>query len=152
MIDSVDKSILRLLQRNAKITVKEMTERLSLTATPIHERIKKLEKLGYIDGYKASLNRSSLGLNLVVYCSISLKDQQTENLEQFEKDVHKFSEIVEVYHIAGSFDYLLKVMVLDMEMYHEFVSKRLASLENIARVQSSFVMTEVKPFGGIPVE
>ncbi|MDC9723033.1 MAG: Lrp/AsnC family transcriptional regulator [Urechidicola sp.] len=151
MLDQTDKNILKLLQSNGKITIKELASKLNLTATPIFERIKRLESEGYISSYKAILNRKKIGLQLVAFCNISLKSHETNYIAKFEKDILQFDEVIECYHIAGMFDYLIKVMVLDMDEYQHFVAKKLASIENLGQVQSAFVMTEVKSELNLPV-
>ncbi len=151
MLDTIDKSILDELQKDGKITIKEIAGKLKLTTTPIFERIKRLENEGYIKEYKAILDRHKIGLPLLVFCNISLNQHQTEFLEKFEKDIQLFPEVVACYHIAGMYDYLIKVVIPDMASYQHFVSKKLASLENIGKVQSSFVMTEVKNSKEFPV-
>ena len=152
MIDSTDKAILNLLQENAKYTIKELSLRLNLTSTPIFERIKRLENDGYILSYSARIDRKKIGLSLVSYCNVSLKSHETSFLEKFEKDIIQFNEVTECYHIAGMYDYLLKIMVKNMEDYQYFVAKKLASIDNIGQVQSAFVMTEVKSTSKIPVD
>ena len=151
MIDSTDKAILNLLQENAKYTIKELAAKLNLTATPIFERIKRLENDGYILSYNAKIDRKKIGLSLVSYCNVSLKSHETSFIEKFEKDIIQFDEVIECYHIAGMYDYLLKIMVKNMDEYHYFVANKLASIENIGQVQSAFVMTEVKSSSKIPV-
>jgi len=143
-IDATDKQILNLLQEDAKYTNKEIADKLNMTTTPIFARIKKLEREGFIQKYVALVDRKKAQLSLVAFCDVSLKEHTTEYLECFQKDVQLLEEVIECYHIAGMFDYLLKVVVPDMETYQNFVAKKLASLDNIGRVQSSFVMTEIK--------
>lgn len=152
MIDQVDKSILNLLQENCKYTIKELASKLNLTTTPIFERIKRLENDGYIKNYKAIIDRKKIGLSLIIFCNVSLKNHETIMISKFEKEIINFSEVIECYHIAGMYDYLVKVMVKDMDEYQYFVAKKLASLENLGQVQSSFVMTEVKTMANLPVE
>lgn len=152
MIDQTDKNILKLLQSNGKYTIKEIAAKLNLTATPIFERIKRLEKDGYIESYKAIINRKKIGLSLITFCNVSLKNHETTMISKFEKDIIKFNEVIECYHIAGMYDYLIKVMVKDMDEYQQFVAKKLASLDNLGQVQSSFVMTEVKSMANLPVD
>ncbi|GAB1309386.1 Lrp/AsnC family transcriptional regulator [Urechidicola sp. KH5] len=151
-MDSTDKQLLRLLQSNGKYTIKELAAKLNRTVTPIFERIKKLENEGYITSYKAIINRKKVGLSLVAFCNISLKNHDTTMISNFEKEILKFEEVIECYHIAGMFDYLIKVMVHNMDAYQEFVTKKLASIENLGQVQSAFVMTEVKPTANIPIQ
>ena len=143
-LDELDRQLLELLQTNAKRTIKEMAEQLHLSTTPVFERIKRLEKEGYIDRYVAVLNRKKVGLGLLVMCDVSLKEHNLDYIQQFETAVLQLKEVMECYHIAGAFDYLLKVVVTDMDAYQRFVKEKLATLDNIGRVQSYFVMTEVK--------
>lgn len=144
MPDIYDIAILEEVQINAKITVKELSEKINLSPTPTFERLKKLEKEGYITGYHAKLDIKKLGLSLMVMCNVSLKIHQKDFIEKFQEEIIRFDEVKECYHIAGMYDYLLKIVVKDMDAYQLFVSKKLASLENIGNVQSSFVMIELK--------
>ncbi len=150
-MDTIDRTILTLLQKDGKITIKEIAERLNLTTTPIFERVKKLEREGIIKSYKAIIDRKKVGLQLMIFCNVTLNLHQTDYLKKFEKDIHQFPEVVECYHVAGMFDYLIKIYAEDMESYQYFLSNKLASLENISKVQSSFVMTEVKDFSFLPI-
>ncbi len=151
-LDSIDKAILRLLQEDAKLTNKEIAAQMKMTTTPIYERIKRLEREGFITKYVAVVDRKKINLPLVAFCNVELKEHSMKYLERFESDVQSLTEVVEVYHIAGMYDYLLKVVLKDMETYQHFVAKKLAALENIGRVQSAFVMTEIKYSGSLPVE
>lgn len=146
MIDHYDRKILELLQSNAKLTIKEISSMIQLSVTPVFERIKKLEKEGYIRGYYARLNREKLGFNLMVICNVTLDTHQSQYIEKFESDVLHLEEVKACYHIAGTYDYLLMIVVKDVTEYQYFVSKKLASLEHIGKVQSSFVMKEIKAF------
>lgn len=143
-IDAIDRRIIQLLQMDGKMKIKEIAHSLKMTTTPIFDRIKRLEKEGFIEGYSTRVNKEKLGFNLVAFCTVSLESHHKEYLHQFVKDVESISEVAECYHIAGMFDYLLKIYVKDMVDYQNFITQKLASLPNIGRVQSSFVMTEVK--------
>lgn len=144
MLDATDLRILQMLQEDANVTTKEIAAQLHITTTPVFERVKRLQKEGYIHKYVALLDRKKVGLTLVAYTNVSLKEHNSEFLTRFEEAVKSLPEVVECYHIAGLFDYLLKVVVKDMDAYQHFVAKKLAALENIGKVQSSFVMTEIK--------
>ena len=143
-LDEIDKQILEALQRNARITTKELSYDLKLSQTPIYERIKRLEREGIIKGYVALLDKEKVGKPTLTYCSVQLKEHAKPFLEQFEREVVTFTEVVECYYIAGNFDYLLRVLVKDISQYQNFLVNKLAALENIQNVQSMFVMTEVK--------
>ncbi|MGW8121528.1 Lrp/AsnC family transcriptional regulator [Roseivirga echinicomitans] len=150
MMDRVDKQILRLLQLDAKRTTKEIAAELGLTTTPVHERIKKLEREGYIQQYSIRIDRKKVGLMMMAFCSVSLKNHERSFIEKFEEDIQLLDEVIDCYHIGGMFDYLLKVLVPDMDGYQRFISKKLADLDNIGNVQSSFVMSEIKHSAQIP--
>lgn len=150
-IDATDLRILALLQENAKYTNKEVAARLGMSTTPVYERIRRLEEQGYIRGYAALLDKEKMGYNLVAYCNVQLKEHAQAFLQKFEDEVLHLNEVVECYHIAGMFDYLLKVVATDMKAYQDFIVNKLAALDNIGNVQSSFVMTQVKWGVGVPV-
>ena len=150
MIDEIDSKILTLLQKDGKMTFKEIANELDLTTTPVYERIKKMEKNGVIQSYKAIVDRRKLGLQLLVFCNVSLKEHQASFLENFENDIVNFPEVISCYHIAGMYDYLIQLTVKDMDDYQVFISKKIANINNIAKVQSSFVMTEVKTNQDLP--
>lgn len=152
MPDPFDVAILQEVQKNAKITIKDLSEKINLSPTPTFERLKKLEKEGYITGYHAKLDIKKLGLSLMVMCNVSLKNHQKDIIEKFQEEIIRFDEVKECYHIAGMYDYLLKIIVKDMDAYQQFVSKKLASLDNIGNVQSSFVMIELKEDIGCLIE
>jgi len=152
MPDPYDVAILQEVQKNAKITIKDLSEKINLNPTTTLERLKKLEKEGYITGYHAKLDIKKLGLSLMVMCNVSLKNHQKDIIEKFQEEIIRFDEVKECYHIAGMYDYLLKIIVKDMDAYQQFVSKKLASLDNIGNVQSSFVMIELKEDIGCLIE
>jgi Lrp/AsnC family transcriptional regulator, leucine-responsive regulatory protein len=143
-LDRIDHRILEILQQDAKSTIKEIAGQLGMTTTPVYERIKRMEEDGYIQHYVALLDRKLLGYDTVAFCTLSLKEHAQPYLKKFEEDVKTLDEVVECYHIAGMYDYLLKVIVKDMEDYQRFIIDKLAALENIGNVQSSFIMQEIK--------
>lgn len=149
-MDKIDSHILKLLQLDAKKTTKEIAAVLGMTITPVHERIKKLEKNGYISRYTINIDRNKLGTSMIAFCSVSLKNHERAHIEEFEQEVQLLPEVTECYHIGGMFDYLLKVLVRDMDEYRSFISKKLADLDNIGNVQSSFVMGEIKHSPQVP--
>lgn len=150
-IDETDKKIIRLLQGDGKLKIKEIAGELGMSNTPVFERIKRLEKESFIKGYSTIVNREKLGFQLVAFCTVTLEGHHTAYLDQFVKDVRLLPEVIECYHIAGLFDYLLKIFARDMNDYQHFITHKLASLANIGRVQSSFVMTEIKSQTALPL-
>ncbi len=149
-LDATDRRIVNLLELDAKMTIKDIANKLNMSTTPIFERIKRLEKTGYIKGYTAIVDSKMMGFNLVAYCTVTLETHHKEHIHQFVSDVQELTEVVECYHIAGLFDYLLKIYVKDMNDYQMFITEKLASIKNIGKVQSSFVMTEIKSERALP--
>ncbi|MBK8655967.1 MAG: Lrp/AsnC family transcriptional regulator [Haliscomenobacter sp.] len=143
-LDSIDYRILNLLQNDAKSTIKEIAGQLGMTTTPVYERIRRMEEEGFIQRYVALVDKEKLDFHIIAFCNVSLKEHHRPLLEFFEKEARKLPEVVECYHIAGTFDYLLKVIVKDMAAYQDFMVNKLATLDNIGHVQSVFVMSEVK--------
>lgn len=149
--DDLDLKILKRLQEDAKVNIKELSDELGLTKTPVYERIKRMEQAGIISNYVAVLNRDKLRSSMVVFCYVSLERQKLENLEQFNKAIMEIPEVVECYLMGGENDFLLKVVVKDLMAYHEFSSGKLAALPNVANIRSSFVLNEVKRSTVYPV-
>jgi DNA-binding Lrp family transcriptional regulator len=146
-IDDIDRKILGFLHENAFISNKEMAQRLGMSPTPIHERIKKMEKEGIIKGYKAVIDPHKLGKSLTVFCEITLKEHAADYLKQFENDVMQLKEVQECFCVSGNSDFLLKIVVSDMDDYRDFILHKLASIKNIGNAQSHFVMNEIENQG-----
>jgi len=143
-LDSTDRDILEILQKDGKITMAAMANKLGLTTTPVYERIKKLEQSGIIKNYVALLDQKKVDKNLIVFISISLKNHARSYLSKFTDAVNKYPEVTECYHIAGSFDFLLKAQIKDMEAYQQFILSKLSVDDNIGQVQSAFVLSKNK--------
>lgn len=144
MIDASDRKILDYLQKDSKITTKELSLYLNLSSTAVYERIKKMERNGVIEEYSIRLNNSLVDKGFVVFCQIKLKEHRNEYLVKFEREVIKFSEVLECYNVSGNYDYLLKIMVADMKGYHNFLNDKLTYLDHIGSAHSTFIINEVK--------
>ncbi|MBU2951837.1 Lrp/AsnC family transcriptional regulator [Tamlana agarivorans] len=144
IFDKTDKNLLEYLQQDSKQTNKELSNKLNLSVTAVYERIKKLEREGYIDGYQAIVNKDKIDQNFVVYCHVKLIQHSQEFVISFEKEVNKLDEILECYHVSGDYDYLLKVIVKDMAAFRTFMVTKLTSINHIGSTHSMFVMSEVK--------
>jgi len=151
MLDEIDLKILKLLQQNSQMTIKEISEKISLSITPIHDRIKKMEREGIIERYVAILNKKKINQNLMVYCNVTLDKQRQENFADFNETIHRMPEVLECCVVSGSFDYLLKIIAPDVESYHRFYQEKLATLQSISHISSYFVMSEVKNTTAIPL-
>jgi DNA-binding Lrp family transcriptional regulator len=143
-LDQTDIRILDLLQSDARLTNKEIADKIGKTVTPVYERIKWLEQEGYIQHYVAVLDKNKIDKNLVAFTNVQLKEHSHPMLKEFEKDIVRFPEVMECYHMTGLYDYLLKIVVKDMSEYQGFIVNKLSKLPNIGTVQSSFMMTEIK--------
>jgi Lrp/AsnC family transcriptional regulator len=151
-LDKTDLKILQLLQQNANYTIKEMANAINLSITPIHERIKRLQNDGIIEKYMVVLDKKKLGKWLQVHCQVTLDKQTQHNFIDFEESVKNFSEVVECSVVSGGFDYLLKILVEDMEAYNIFYQSKLAVIESVAHINSFFVMKEVKSTMELPLD
>ena len=144
VLDKTDLIILNLLQQNARVTVKEIAEKVHLSTTPVHERIKRLENTGVIKQYAALVDHSKVKKGLMVICYVSLKEHSKTAGTKFIKLIHALPEIIECYNISGEFDFMLKVVAENMDTYYDFHVNKLSQSENIGNVQSVFVMGVIK--------
>lgn len=143
-LDQKDLEILKLLQRNARITVKEISDKVHLSTTPVHERIKRMEETGVIRQYATLVDHAKVKKNLMVICYVSLKQHNKTAGAKFIRAIHEMNEVIECYNISGEFDFMLKVVVENMDAYYDFHVNKLSEVENIGNVQSAFVMGIIK--------
>jgi DNA-binding Lrp family transcriptional regulator len=144
LLDDTDLSILRVLQQNARATVREIAEEVHLSATPVHERIKRMERDGVIKRYTILIDPSKVHRSLKVICYVSLREHNKSVGTKFIKLINEWSEVLECYNISGNFDFMLKIAVKDMDQYYHFHVHKLSQSELISNVQSMFVMGSVK--------
>ena len=143
-LDAIDKKLLLMLQTDAKKTTKALSLKLNLSVTAVYERIKKLEKEGVIEKYVALLNASKIDRNFVVFCHLKLIQHTKEFISKFESQIIKLPEVLECHHVSGDYDYILKILVKDMEAYRSFLVTKLTTLEHIGSTHSTFMISEVK--------
>ncbi|MNE16944.1 Leucine-responsive regulatory protein [compost metagenome] len=144
LLDAIDKKLLYLLQNDTKKTTKELSLLLNLSITAVYERIKKLEREGIIDKYVVLLNRTKIEKGFVVFCHLKLIQHTKAFIDQFENEVIQLKEVLECHHVSGDYDYILKIVVKDMDAYREFLVKKLTTLEHIGSTHSTFMISEVK--------
>ncbi len=149
--DRIDLAILRTLQENARLTTKELAARVSLSPTPVFERLKRLEKAGYIRKYAAVLDAEKLNQGFVVFCNVRMSHINTRVAADFTRVVRDIPQVTECYNISGGNDYLLKIHAADMRSYKELILGVLGQIEYIASIESVFVMDEIKHDYGIPL-
>jgi DNA-binding Lrp family transcriptional regulator len=143
-LDQKDLAILKLLQYNARATVKEISDNVNLSTTPVYERIKWMEETGVIKQYATLVDPAKLNKRLMVIVYVSLKQHNKTAGSKFVKTINEMNEVLECYSISGEFDFMLKIVVEDMNAYYDFHVNRLSEMENIGNVQSIFVMGVVK--------
>lgn len=143
-LDEKDLSILRLLQENARITIKEISGKIHLSTTPVHERIKRMEDSGVIKQYATLVDHTKVKRGLIVICYVSLQQHSKNAGIKFIKTIHELNEVVECFSISGEFDFMLKVACEDMNTYYDFHVNKLSQIENMGHVQSIFVMGIIK--------
>jgi Lrp/AsnC family transcriptional regulator, leucine-responsive regulatory protein len=143
-LDSKDLEILKFLQRNARMTIKEISDKVHLSTTPVHERIRRMEESGVITQYITLVNAAKIGKGLMVICYVSLKQHSKNAGAKFIKSILEMNEVLECLTISGEFDFMLKVLVENMDAYYDFHVNRLSEIENVGNVQSVFVMGIIK--------
>ena len=148
-LDDIDLQILRILQKNAKLTTKELADAVNLTPTPVFERQKRLEKKGYIKRYTAVIDPEKLDQGLLVFCKVKLKQINREIADAFTRQIMLIPEVTECYNTSGAYDYLLKVRASDMKQYQQFILTKLGEIDNVGAIESTFVMSEVKQSCGL---
>lgn len=150
-LDKVDLQILRTLQANARLTTKELAAQVSLSSTPVFERLKRLESGGYIKKYIAVLDAEKLNQGFVVFCSVKLRRLNRDIAAEFTRIIQDIPEVTECYNISGSYDYLLKIHAPNMKYYQEFILNVLGTIDSLGSLESTFVMNEVKHQYGIHI-
>ena len=150
-LDQTDLKILRILQQNARLTNKELAAQVNLSTTPVFERIRRLERNGYIKKYVAVLDAEKLNRGFIVFCNVKMRRLSKEIARDFMERMLSIPEVTECYNISGQFDYMLKIHAPDMRYYQEFVLNQLGTIENLGSLESTFVMDTVKLEYGIGV-
>ena len=152
ILDKVDVQMLRVLQENGRLTLKELASRVSLSSTPVFERLRRLESGGYIKKYVALLDAEKVNHGFAVYCNVKLAQINTETHRQFATSIEQMPEVTECYNISGDYDYLLKIQVRDMKEYQRFLVDSLGCVAGVSSMQSVFVMDEIKHSYALPVD
>ena len=142
--DAIDRSLIMLLQQDAKRTTKQLAQQLHLSNTAVYERIKKLEKQGVISKYVAVIDKEKIERGFMVLCHIKLIQHSHEFLTKFEKEVIELEEVLECYNVSGDYDYILKVIVKNMKAYRNFINTKLTRIQYIGSTHSTFIISELK--------
>ena len=150
-LDKINKKILNILQENSSITNAELAEKLKLPATTVFDRVKKLDQKEIISKRVALVNPVKVGKDTIALVAISLTAHNAKNVKKFWKAIESLEEVLECYHIAGAEDFMLKVVVNDMQHYEDFLLHKLTAIENIGKIHTSFVLSTVKYETKIPL-
>ena len=142
-LDAHDHRLIDHLRTDGRASMQALSELTGLSRSAVFNRVKRLEESGVIRNYGARIDRKQLGLEIHAFCNVQLKQHDSRYLKEFEARIGDFPEVRACFHIAGGYDYLLEVQVRNMSAYHRFISERLAAMDNIGQVQSSFVMSDV---------
>ena len=143
-LDDIDRKIIGELQRNCRLTSQELADRVGLSASPCARRVRILEENGAIKGYVAVIDQAKVGLPVNVFASVKLERQREEELDTFSHAIAKWPEVADCYLMTGQRDYLLRIVVRDLEAYERFLKEKLTRLTCIASIESSFALGEVK--------
>ncbi|HEY8578981.1 MAG TPA: Lrp/AsnC family transcriptional regulator [Beijerinckiaceae bacterium] len=150
-LDDIDRKILMLLQQDSRLTMQELSEKVGLSPSPCHRRIKILEERGVITRYGAVVDQRAVGLPVSVFISIKLARQKEEDLERFAKAVAGWREVQECYLMTGHRDYLLRVVVADLTAYERFLKQKLTRLDGVSSIESSFALDQIKYANALPL-
>ena len=150
-LDSTDIAILRELQNNSRLTIKELASKVNLSLSPVHERMKNLERNGYITKYTTILNAEKLDMGFTVFCKIKMRRINHDIATDFVNSIRNIPEVTECYNISGQYDYLLKVSASNMASYQSFVINVLGRIESMLSIESTFVLSEEKNTYGINI-
>lgn len=149
--DRLDAKILGVLQKEGRLSFAELARRIHLSATPCVERVRRLERLGYIRGYAAHLDPQRLGAGLLAFVEIRLDRTTPEVFDRFKRAVIELEEVQECHMVAGGFDYLVKLRVTDMAAYRRILGERITALPGVEQTHTYFVMEEVKSTHAIAI-
>jgi len=150
-ISKIDRNILRILQKDGRISYTDLAREVGLSVTPCIERVRRLEKNGYIEGYSATLNPQLLEAGLVVFVQIRLNHTSQENFEEFRDSVMSLQNVQSCFLVSGNYDYLLKARVADMRAYRELLGNSILKLPAVQESTSYVVMEELKETMQVPI-
>lgn len=142
-MDAIDYTILVELIKDAKKPIKQIADKVNLSLTPVHDRIKRMEKNGIIEKYAAIINPNRLDFTLIAFMQIKLKEHQKDILKQLSVELDSLAEVLDGYYTTGEFDVLLKVMLKDMNDYNDFILERIAKIKSIDNIRTSFVIKSI---------
>jgi Lrp/AsnC family leucine-responsive transcriptional regulator len=150
-LDALDRKIIAELQINSRLTIQELASKIGLSASPCARRVRILEETGVIKGYAAIIDQTKVGLPISVFASVKLERQREEELDRFAQAVARWPEVVDCYLMTGQRDYLMRIVVQDLEAYERFLKEKLTRLDGVASIESSFALGQVKRSSALPI-
>ena len=150
-IDAIDRKIIVAIQSDGKITANELAERVGLSPSPCARRVRLLEQAGVIKGYAAIIDQKKVGLPISAFASIKLERQREEDLDRFARAVADWPEVVDCYLMTGQRDYLMLIVARDLDAYERFLKDKLTRLDNVASIETSFALGQVKRSEVLPL-
>ena len=150
-LDEIDRKILAVLQTDSRLSVQDLAERVGLSPSPCHRRVKLLEEAGVITRYIAMVDQRAVGLPVSVFISIKLERQKEEDLDRFARSIAGWREVLECYLMTGHQDFLLRVVVSDLDAYERFLKQKLTRLDGVSSIESSFALGQIKYSSALPL-
>lgn len=150
-LDEIDRRIIAAVQADGRMTVNEIAARCGLSASPCARRVRMLEEAGVIKGYTAVIDQKKVGLPISAFASIKLERQREEDLDRFAAAVARWPEVVDCYLMTGQRDYLMRIVVQDLEAYERFLKDKLTRLDGVASIETSFALGQVKRSEVLPL-
>lgn len=150
-LDQIDRKILDILQKNAKITNAQLSKEIGLSPAPTLERVKKLEQTGIIQSYHARLDPTKIGLGVSTFVHVSLKGHNKENINVFIREINTIDEIIECHHITGTGDFILKVIAKDISSYQTLMLERVSDIKVVDNMQSMVILSTFKDSKCMPI-
>jgi Lrp/AsnC family leucine-responsive transcriptional regulator len=150
-LDAIDRRIIAALQADGRMTVQQLAAQVGLSASPCARRVRLLEQAGVIKGYAALIDQAQIGLPISAFASIKLARQHEEDLDSFASAVSRWPEVVDCYLMTGQRDYLMRIVVRDLEAYERFLKEKLTRLSNVASIETSFALGQVKRSDHLPL-
>jgi Lrp/AsnC family leucine-responsive transcriptional regulator len=151
-LDAFDLKLLAELQQDGRLTNAELGERVHLSASQVSRRVQRLVEEGFIERFQAVLSRQKLGLGLTVYCMVTLKIHAGDSMLAFHERVRGLPEVMECQSLTGEADYVLKIVVVDLKRFSDFMSEHLMKAPEVANIRSSVVLESIKETGAYPLQ
>ncbi len=150
-LDSIDRKIIAAVQNDGRITTNEIAARVGLSPSPCARRVRMLEDAGIIKGYTAVIDQKKVGLPISAFASVKLERQREEDLDRFAQAVSRWPEVVDCYLMTGQRDYLMRIVVQDLEAYESFLKEKLTRLDGVASIETGFALTQIKRSEVLPL-